>query len=91
MMLWSTIMIVLLLISALVLGITVFMVKGKRNEERNMGDKPDYRAFFILGITFLPMGLIMSISVENPGFYGIAAMGIIFLIIGISHKDEWRS
>jgi uncharacterized membrane protein len=91
MMLWSMIMIIVFLISAIVFAITVFMVKKKRNEGRDMSERPDYRAFFILGITFLPMGLIMSITVENPGFYGITAMGTIFFLIGISHKDEWKS
>ncbi len=85
---WPVIMIALLIVSAIILAITVFMVKRKRKNGQT--DNPDYRALFILGICFLPMGVSLSITLENPGFYGIAAMGFIFLLMGIAHRDEWK-
>jgi len=78
---------ILIITLAILLG-TVLIVKKKKREISH--EEPDYRAFFILGITFLPMGLILSISVDNPGFFGIAAMGFIFLIVGIANKDKWN-
>ena len=52
---------------------------------RNKGKKiePDYRIFFILGITWLPLG----ISTDNPAFLW---MGIVFMLIGLANKDKWK-
>ena len=78
----------LLVLAAIIVGITVFMFKRIRRQGNT--DKPDYRALFILGVCFFPTGISLSITLENPGFYGMAAMGLIFLIMGITHRDEWK-
>ncbi|MBW2982439.1 LPXTG cell wall anchor domain-containing protein [Candidatus Woesearchaeota archaeon] len=44
---------------------------------------PDYYVFFIIGITWLPLGLVF----KNPAFWG---MGLIFMAIGLAHKKEWK-
>ena len=83
------IMIVLLIISFSIVLVTIWI--KRKNIKTGSSKDPDYRALFILGITFLPMGLVMTITVDNPGFYGITALGIVFLITGLAHKDEWRN
>lgn len=52
---------------------------------RQKGDRPepDYRVFFILGITWLPLG----IATDNPGFWG---MGAVFLLVGLLNRDKWK-
>lgn len=52
---------------------------------RNKGQKiePDYRVFFILGITWLPLG----IATDNPGFLG---MGVVFMAIGLANRSKWK-
>lgn len=52
---------------------------------RNKGQKvePDYRVFFILGITWLPLG----IATDNPGFLG---MGAVFTAIGLANRSKWK-
>lgn len=52
---------------------------------RNRGQKmeTDYRTFFILGISFLPIG----IATDNPGLWG---MGIIFMVLGLVNRSKWR-
>ena len=85
---WPIIMISVLILSLIILIITIWF-KKKKLKQKGAVD-PDYRAFYIIGLSFFPMGLIMSVTVDNPGFYGITAMGIVFLIIGLAHKDEWR-
>ena len=52
---------------------------------RQKGDMPetDYRVFFILGITWLPLG----IATDNPAFWG---MGAVFLIVGLANRDKWQ-
>lgn len=45
--------------------------------------KPDYYAFFIMGIVWLAAG----IPLDN---YGLSGMGLVFMIIGLAHRDEWK-
>lgn len=79
------IVIVITLILTLLLAIALFRFKRKRN----VNNEKNYRTFFILGITFLPMGIVMSMAVDNPGFIGIAGMGAAFLVASLVNKDKW--
>lgn len=80
---------VLLILGIMVLIITILIKKMMKTTSSQKPEDSPYLTFFILGITFLPMGLVLSMSTENPGFYGIAAMGLIFLIVGLSNRDKW--
>jgi hypothetical protein len=52
--------------------------------------KTNYRALFVIGITFLGAGTALAASV-NSGFYGLTAMGLIFMIIGLANRDKWET
>lgn len=72
--------VILIIIGAIVLlllvGLYIYSKKaGKRTT-------PNFRVFFILGITWLPLG----IATDNPAFY---VLGIVFMIIGLANKDKW--
>jgi hypothetical protein len=45
--------------------------------------RPNYKAFFIMGITWIPLGIVL----ENHGFWGI---GLVFMIIGIVNRSKWK-
>lgn len=70
-----------LLIGIAVLGIVFAVVTYMRKGE--LKRDPDYRAFFILGISFLPIG----IATENPGLWG---MGAVFMILGAVNRNQWK-
>ena len=78
----------LAILGFIILGITVIIIK--RNKKISNQEETNYLTFFILGITFLPMGIVMSITIENPGFFGIAGMGAVFLIIGLANRKKWE-
>ena len=67
------------LIAFLIIGFGVFFIA--KNKDAKM--EPDYRLFFILGITWLPIG----IATDNPGLLG---MGAIFMIAGLANKKKWK-
>jgi len=56
----------------------VFVVKRKSDETPT-----NYRALFIIGIAFLPIG----ISTKN---YAFTAIGTIFMIVGLVNKSKWE-
>lgn len=79
----------ILVTMGVLLGVTllaILLVMKRRDEKRD----PDYRAIFIMGIAFAPMGIPLWIATRNPGMLGISALGIIYIAIGLQHKDEWK-
>ncbi|MBN1316418.1 MAG: hypothetical protein JXA42_13165 [Anaerolineales bacterium] len=69
-----------IIIGLLVLGLLVFFIAWKIIKPEKI--EPNYRLFFIMGITWLPIG----IALDNPGLWG---MGIIFMVLGLVNKNKW--
>ena len=68
------------ILTVLIVVIATYIM-NKQGEQRK---KPDYRVFFILGISLLPVG----IATDNPGLWG---MGAIFLILGLANRSKWKA
>jgi hypothetical protein len=81
-------MIGILFITIFVLIITILWVK--KNSKNEWTKEVDYRAFFIMGISFLPLGIVLTFVVGNPGFIGFMGLGICYIAIGLANKDKWK-
>ena len=68
------------ILTVLLATIAIYIKSRNKNEEA----ATDYRVFFILGISFLPVG----ISTDNPGLWGV---GAVFLIIALANRDKWKA
>jgi heme/copper-type cytochrome/quinol oxidase subunit 2 len=64
----------------ILLLLAVFLWKLKRQGWKH---EPDYRTFFIIGITWLPLGIIL----DFPVFY---ILGLVYLAIGLANRDKWK-
>ena len=73
-------------IITIILGVLVAWKKRKEGKSK----ETDYRAFFIMGISFLPLGIVMMITIGNPGMLGLTALGIIYMIMGLANRDKWK-
>lgn len=73
----------ILVISLLIGGILLFRYTGKKHEV-------DYYSLFIMGLIFLPFGIMLAVSTDNLGLFGIAALGLIYLITGLKNKNKWK-
>ena len=81
---------ILLLILAIIIGIATILIYN--NKKKTTTEKEiDYRTFYILGISFLPMGLVLSITTKNPGMIGIMGLGAAYLAIGLANRDKWKN
>lgn len=81
-------MIGILIITISILIVTVLWVmKNKKNE---LSKDVDYRAFFIMGISFLPLGIVLSFVIGNPGFIGFIGLGAFYIVFGLANKDKWK-
>lgn len=73
---WIVLAILFILIT---LGVLFVVLTLKSKKRRPV----DYYAFFIMGIIWIPFGIIL----EN---YVFSVMGLIFAIIGLVNKDKWK-
>ena len=77
-----SVLVLLVLFGVIAIAFTVVR-KGKR--------KPtDYYAFFVMGITWLPFGIIMMLTTEGSIGNFFFILGLVYLAIGLVHKDEWK-
>ena len=69
------------------IGIVLVFVTAKK---RHQGIEPDYRTLYIMGIIWAPIGLVLWITLDNPGMIGLSVMGMVFLALGIANRDKWQ-
>ena len=90
----------LLLISVAILaililvGILLTLVVWKKKKEGKL-EEPDYRAFFVMGIIWVPAGIVSmftSFLLDIPFVIGMPlfAMGLIYLIVGLANRNRWK-
>jgi amino acid transporter len=81
-------MIAILVIIILVLIVTVRYMKKKR--EAGIQEDPNYQAFFYIGMSWLPIGIVFMV-ILNTGL-GIAFLGLgaAYITIGLANKDKWK-
>ena len=80
---------ILILVVLVILGISVIYAALK-NKREGKSFETDYCAFFILGISFLPLGFVFSIVTENPGMFGMSGLGLVYMFIGLANRDKWK-
>ena len=68
------------------IGIILALLVFKMRREKKLR-KPDYRAFFVMGICFLAMGA--GLITINPGFMGFTGLGLAYMAIGLANRDKW--
>ena len=79
----------LIVAALIVIGLILTLVVIKKKKEGKIGE-PNYRVFFIIGMTWIPIGCVFIITI-NP-VMGIAFMGlgIAYMAIGLAHRDKWE-
>jgi len=80
-------MVAILIVTVLIGVVTIYLFKIKKKEW--FTEETDYRVFFILGISFLPMGIIFT-STVSPAFISFIGLGICYMAIGLANRDKWK-
>jgi hypothetical protein len=74
----------------IILAIVLYLkIRWMRKTGRKI--EPNYRAMFYLGFPLIGTGVALAVATENPGMYGMTALGVIYLIMGITHRDQWQN
>ena len=56
----------------------ILVAKGKIKKQ-----EPDYRVLFIIGISWIPLGVVF----DNPAFW---VMGLVFMALGLANRSKWK-
>ena len=88
---------IILGISAGLMLIGVLIIVAIRRKREGETRETNYRVFFILGVTFFPLGIIYEIVFFVSGtivflVLGLSfiAMGLPYLVIGLNNRDKWE-
>jgi len=81
-------------ISVLIVAVlaVIWAVKMKRSNTQK-SKEVDYQVFFILGISFLPVGIIFTVLSFTSDFSGalgtpFLAMGVIYIAIALGNRNK---
>jgi uncharacterized membrane protein len=86
---WVIISLVLVCI-IMAVGIVAAVVLQKKRKGAKKKDV-NYRAIFGAGLAFIPSGIAIAIATRNFGLMGITGLGVVYVILGLQHKDEWKN
>lgn len=82
-------------VGLMLVGVLIIVAIRKKREGETR--ETNYRAFFILGVTFFPLGIIYEIVFFVSGtivflVLGLSfiAMGLPYLVIGLNNRDKWE-
>ena len=79
----------MILVGFVLVGVLATLIVYRRSRGKDEAEV-DYRAFFVLGLCLLPMGMLFSFLI-NPGFLGIMGLGAFYIALGLSNRDKWKS
>ena len=76
---------------AILMGIIVALIVRKKKRDEKL-EKANYRAFFIMGITWVPFSIVLMIIafiLQIPFYMGIPllAIGLVYLLVGFKNRD----
>ena len=78
-------------IAASVAGIAIVLVllMWKYKDSDYMQRDTDYKAFFWIGLVMMVFGGPVLWITSNLSFSSLFTIGLVFLAIGLAHRDEW--
>jgi tellurite resistance protein TehA-like permease len=85
---WITIS-ALIIAALVVIGLILALLVYKKKKEGKLGE-PNYQVFFIIGIAWIPIGIVFMITVNSVIGIAFMGMGISYIAIGLANKDKWK-
>ena len=72
----------------ILLGLVMVMYYRKNPTKRK---ETDYYTFFVLGISWVPIGIVFWLTLDMPFGMVFFMMGICYLAIGLANRDKWKT
>lgn len=79
----------LILITASILAIIILLLAVFIYKSKGAMKEPDYKNFFVMGIIWLPFGIVMMFMSDSSLGTLFFILGIAYIAIGMLNKDKW--
>ena len=72
-----------------IIALIFIVVMLKKKKEGKMGE-PNYQVFFVLGILWMPIGIVFMMTINLVIGVAFLGLGISYLAIGLANRDKWK-
>jgi len=79
----------LIVATLVIIGLILTLVVFKKKKEGKMGE-PNYQVFFILGIAWIPIGIVFMVTINRVIGIAFMGMGVTYMAIGLANRDKWE-
>jgi hypothetical protein len=79
----------LIVVGLVVIGLLLILVLFRTKKEDKMRE-PNYQVFFIIGVSWIPIGVVFMITINIAIGIAFLAMGAIYQTIGLANSDKWE-
>ena len=79
----------LIVAALIVIGLILTLVVIKKKKESKMRE-PNYKVFFIIGMTWIPIGSVFIITINLVMGIAFMGLGIAYMAIGLANRDKWK-
>ena len=59
-------------------------------EKKDKVKEPNYQVFFIIGMSWLPIGVVFMITINTTIGIAFMGMGTAYIAIGLANRDKWE-
>ena len=85
------ILIIIFLIALLiVIGIIITLIFLNKKENGRINKEIDYKAFSLIGIIWISVGVVFMITINFPIGITSMGMGTVYMAIGLGNRDKWE-
>ncbi len=79
----------LILVVLVIVGLLLTLVLLKKKKEGKI-EETNYQIFFIIGISWIPIGIVFMITINLVIGITFMSMGVVYLAIGLANRDKWE-
>jgi hypothetical protein len=74
----------------IIIGIIITLIFFKKKENGRINKEIDYKAFYLIGIIWIPVGIVFMITINLTIGIASIGMGTAYMAIGLSNRDKWE-
>ena len=71
------------------IGIILTLIFLKKKENGTINREIDYKAFYLIGMIWIPVGFVFLITINITIGIAFFGMGIAYIAIGLYNRDKW--
>ena len=80
---------IFIILFLILIGLILLLFFWKKKKEGKIVGEPNYQVFFIIGISWIPIGIVFMLTINTVIGIAFMSMGLAYISIGLANKDKW--